>query len=418
MRGPKRVKKRTAPTINLNRIVLCAGLAAFLFQFEAFFVHISLPDMQRELGASWNEVTRVVTIYLAGAILALIPAGFIGRSIGFGRTFILGSFVAALSVSVCGLVDTLHAVWALRLFQGIGIGFMVSSGYTLIPMWLPRDRWGWGYGVISQGAGLGMILGLPAGGLVAHFFQWRWIFLIQIPLLAGLALFSLLTVPRDPKAGWETKPQPSKDLWAFFFKVRSFRYALFSLLVFHGVLSGMRYLLPFFMESVQGMSSIQSSLVMVLYALGFVISARMAGRASDRIGSKGLLQMAYSLAFLGCIVFIGTQSTLTTAIILLLFGISTGLFSPSNNRLLMLEVPPEAIQTVSSVLPIALNLGVLSGIVAYQTLFEWIAGHKEIAVQLGPMTVESALLPYAVLYAASGGLCLALMMVHRQGATH
>ena len=371
--------------------------------------------MQRELGASWNEVTRVITIYLTGAVLALLPAGFIGRSIGFGRTFIVGSFGAALSVSICGLVDTLQAIWVSRLGQGIGIGFMVSAGYTLIPMWLPKDRWGWGYGVISQGAGLGMILGLPAGGLVAHFFPWRWIFLIQIPLLAGLALFGLWTIPHDPEAAFAPKRQPLKDLWPSLFNIRSFRYSLFSLLAFHAILSGMRYLAPFFMESVQGLSSIQSSVVMLLYALGFVISARMAGPASDRIGSQGLLKMSFSMAFLGCLIFVSSQSILTTATILLLFGISTGLFSPSNNRLLMLEVPPEAIQSVGAVLPIALNLGVLSGIMTYQSLFEWIAGHKEITIQLGPMTVEGVLLPYAALYAASGGLCLALIMVHRGG---
>lgn len=91
-------------------IVYCVGLAAFLFQFEAFFVHIALPDMQRELMVDGNAISQVVTIYLLGAIIALLPGGALGRRIGFSRLFWMACFIASLGTLACGLSSSMPAL--------------------------------------------------------------------------------------------------------------------------------------------------------------------------------------------------------------------------------------------------------------------------------------------------------------------
>lgn len=98
---------------------------------------------------------------------------------------------------------------------------MVSSGYTLIPLWLESAHLGWGYSVISQGAGLGMVLGLPLGGLLAQTLDWRWVFLAQLPLLLSLCLFARCVLPPDEESSAASAPAFRK-VWALLRQVPMF----------------------------------------------------------------------------------------------------------------------------------------------------------------------------------------------------
>lgn len=414
MTGEKLEQQLGAP--DRPGIILCVALAAFLFQFEAFFIQISLPDMQREWGASQGEVARVVTFYLVGTMMSLFPAGWVGRAIGFGRTFILGTLIAFAAVSVCGLLDSLRLVWVARWLQGVGIGLMVSSGYLLIPMWVEKTRWGFGFAAISQGAGLGMVLGLPAGGLVAHFLSWRWLFFCQIPLILGIILLGVRSLPPDCLTFLQ-EADGARPLRGSLFKSKGFLYALMALFVFHATSSGVRFLVPFYVESVQGMGSLGSSLVMLPYALAFVLSARFAGKASDRYGSGPLLSFSYGISILGLLIFVsssGWSSLGSVVTMVVMLGVSTGVFSPSNNRQLMSEVPVTRVLDMGPVLPLAINLGTWFGIVLFQDLFQWAAlggGAKVVPEVLGSLDPGGAV-PYLWCSSIAGLFFLGLLGIH------
>lgn len=88
-------------------VAYCVGCAAFLFQFEAFFVHIALPDMQREMGVTGPEIAQVITMYLLGAVLALLPGGALGRRFGFSKVFVIACLVAAVGTALSACATSL-----------------------------------------------------------------------------------------------------------------------------------------------------------------------------------------------------------------------------------------------------------------------------------------------------------------------
>ena len=381
-------------------VAYCVGFAAFLFQFEAFFVHIALPDMQRELGVSGSAIAQVITIYLLGAVLALLPGGFLGRRFGFAKVFIIACVIAITGTVLSACANALSMLLWFRLIQGVGIGLMVSAGYTLIPMWLERDHLGWGYGIVSQGAGLGMILGLPMGGLVAHCLEWRWVFLVQIPLFAALLVFAMRALPAD--APRENRTTSLKGLLERLVRFDLFAYCLLTLFLFQLILGGVRYLAPFYMESTLHMSSLRSSLFMLVYAIGFILASAVAGRGSERYGSGKLIQFSYLLAGGGCLLFAVqlSEGSIAAALLLLFLGVSTGLFSAPNNRWMMSEIPSNLVQEVGSILPVALNLGVVSGI----SLFQYVFYQTGLSQNQGE--------PYFIMYGFAGAAFLMLLLMH------
>lgn len=381
-------------------VAYCVACAAFLFQFEAFFVHIALPDMQRELGVSGAEIAQVITIYLVGAILALLPGGALGRRFGFYKVFIVACVIATAGTVLSGCASTISALCWFRWVQGVGIGLMVSAGYTLIPMWLERNHLGWGYGLISQGAGLGMILGLPTGALVADFTAWRWVFLVQAPIFAALLVFAICVLPADTAEGKSNIPL--KLTLSRLLRFDMFIYCLLTLFLFQLVLGGVRYLAPFYIETMLHMSPLQSSLFMLVYAIGFVLSSSMAGPASDQYGSGKLLQFAYICAGMGCLLFAASllEGSIDAILLLLFLGIATGLFSAPNNRWMMSVIPSDLVQEVGSLLPVALNLGVASGIYLFQYAFFQLEHSR---------TQHGA---YVLMYAYAGIAFLTLLLMH------
>ena len=164
----------------------CVAFAAFTFQFEAFLVGVALPDMAREMGASSTEISFVVMAYLLAATLTFLPAGRMGVRYGLRTVFLFGTLLSCLGTLMSGLSTHLPMLWTSRFIQGVGMGALVAVSYAMIPAWIEQKRLGWGYGMLSFGAGMGMIAGLPVGGILSHYFVWQWIFLATIPIFVLL----------------------------------------------------------------------------------------------------------------------------------------------------------------------------------------------------------------------------------------
>ena len=391
--------RQPADSVRAQRLITyCVGAAAFLFQFEAFFVHIALPDMQRELMVDDHAISQVITIYLLGAIFALLPGGFLGRRIGFSTLFWVACLVAAVGTLACGVATSLSGLWVSRLFQGIGIGLMVSSGYTLIPLWLEEAHLGWGYSVISQGAGFGMVLGLPLGGLVAQLLEWRWVFLVQLPLLLGLCVYSRAVLPSDIKVTANSGPT-FKTVWVTLSQVPIYFYGLAMLFGFQCVLGGARYLLPFYLENVQHMTTLQSSLSMLIYACVMIFAAHTAGRYADRHGSGFLVFLALMVATVSSALFAWFENgddVLWVFMLIASLGAGTGFFSSPNSRQIMSQLPKSVIRQAAGVLPIALNVGVMVGVFVFQAVFQGGAGYGEIYAGAAICFMLLALLQYRI----------------------
>ena len=106
------------------------------------------------------------------------------------RTFI-GSCVALTGGTLLsGLSTGLWMLVASRVIQGFGVGGMATLAYAMIPAWIPRDETGRAYGHLNLAAGVGMLAGVPFGGMVAQYASWRWIFFSNAPFIAFLAAFA------------------------------------------------------------------------------------------------------------------------------------------------------------------------------------------------------------------------------------
>ena len=349
----------------------CVAFAAFTFQFEAFLVGVALPDMAREMGASSTEISFVVMAYLLAATLTFLPAGRMGVRYGLRTVFLFGTLLSCLGTLMSGLSTHLPMLWTSRFIQGVGMGALVAVSYAMIPAWIEQKRLGWGYGMLSFGAGMGMIAGLPVGGILSHYFVWQWIFLATIPIFVLLFAMAYLHLPRE-KPLQNILPKRSGTHWINLFQHHGFLLALLTLFVFQFVSSGVRFLMPFYLELSMGMTALMSGVFMLIFPLSFAPTGIWAGRLADRMDARSLVLFAFGMGALICALYVGVLEQLNIwffCVFMLSFGIVCALFTPPNNRLIMMSLPELQRGEASALLPVALNMGSLLGIGFFETIF-------------------------------------------------
>ncbi len=163
---------------------LCAGV--LMIVLDATIVNVALPSIAADLHFSSNDLSWVVNAYLVAFGGLLLLAGRVGDLVGQRGVFLAGLAVFVVSSLACALATAPWMLVTARLVQGVGgaltsavvLGMIVS----LFPDPAERARAIGVYGFVASAGGS---IGLLAGGLLTSALDWRWIFLVNLPV--GLA---------------------------------------------------------------------------------------------------------------------------------------------------------------------------------------------------------------------------------------
>jgi DHA2 family multidrug resistance protein len=183
-----------------RRVAVVAGimLAVLLEILDTTIVNVALPTVQGNLGAGLDESSWVVTGYLIAVIIALplVPwfESLLGRK-GYCITAIVGFTITSC---FCGLAQSLDALIAFRILQGLFGGGIVTIARAILRDTFPPEQIGRSQALLAIGAVVGPSVGPTVGGILTDNFSWRWIFFIN--LLPGLLSAAILwKTLREPK---------------------------------------------------------------------------------------------------------------------------------------------------------------------------------------------------------------------------
>jgi MFS transporter, DHA2 family, multidrug resistance protein len=161
--------------------------------------NVALPYMQGSFSASYDEITWVLTSYITAAAIMTAPVGWLAGRFGRKPLFIgciLGFTFASM---LCGAAQSLPQIVIFRLLQGMFSAALVPlSQATLLDIY-PPERRGFAMAVWGMGVMIGPIMGPTLGGYLTDFYNWRYVFYINLPfgLLAAAGLLVFLPNVRD-----------------------------------------------------------------------------------------------------------------------------------------------------------------------------------------------------------------------------
>jgi len=130
----------------------------------------------------------------------ILIGGSLGDIFGQGRIFAVGvGAFGALSVA-CALAPTMEVLIAMRVLQGVAGALLVPSSLAVIVAAFPLRERGGAIGMWTAWGGIAIITGPLAGGVIVDHVSWRWIFAINVPLVAATIALILAAVPSTARA--------------------------------------------------------------------------------------------------------------------------------------------------------------------------------------------------------------------------
>jgi DHA2 family multidrug resistance protein len=193
-----------APPISSTRkwaITLSVMVVAFMQILDTSVTNVVLPHLQGSLSAGLEEVSWVITSYLAANAVVIPATGWLARLFGRTRFFLICTVLFTVSSFLSGAAPDLTTLVVARVLQGIGGGPLIPLSQAIIWEIFPFRQRGMAMAVWGVGFILGPILGPTVGGYLADEWSWRWIFYINLPVgIVGFLLASMfLFDPPDPR---------------------------------------------------------------------------------------------------------------------------------------------------------------------------------------------------------------------------
>ncbi len=411
---------------NLVAFVVCSGV--FIWSLSAGIVTIALPTISQYLDVGTSTVSWVIIAHLLVLTSFLLIFGKIGDYIGYKKVFMGGMFIFTVGSYFSGISTNITQLILSSIFKGIGSAMLLSMAPAIITSTFPNMERGKIFGYISLATTLALSLGYGVGGFLTEYLAWNWIFFAIVPfglitlilahlflpettkteeyhgfdIIGSLLIFFTVTtliVPLEMggRMGW-TSPLIissfiiSISLAVGFYRWESYyRHPLFNVCLLKQrylnisiaagfmssfVLTGTIFLLPFYLELIMNYSTDLAGVVILIPTLLIIVIGPLSGRLSDYKGSKlpsiiGAVCLAIALIVLTILnPTIGTYGTVLVFLALLMRSLSDGMFSPANNKLVMSHSPKGMLGSVSSLLNTAKYLGLVMGVVIFETIFD------------------------------------------------
>lgn len=157
-------------------------------------VNLALPKIADEFGAGLSQQQWTADAYLLSLSALILVGGSLGDIYGRKKIYLIGTVGFGLSSLACALAPTVEALIVLRFVQGVFGALMVPGALSIITtMFRGRER-SIAIGHWTAWSSIAVIAAPFVGGAILAVASWRWIFLINVPLIAICSLLARATV--------------------------------------------------------------------------------------------------------------------------------------------------------------------------------------------------------------------------------
>lgn len=423
-------------------ILAAMGGALGLVVLDETIVGVALPTIRAELAMSQVGSHWIVSAYLVVFAGLVAAAGKISDLVDVRRYFVAGVLLFGLASLACGFAEIGAGLIAARTVQGVGAAVVFPTSVALLAKVFPPEQRGLAFGIHVACGGTFMALGPLAGGILIDVLSWRWIFWINLPVAAAVALIVWTGWTLRPRTG----PSPPFDIaglvtlvlglgalvlglmegadWGWstprtiavlaggavllvafavieagraapLIDVRLFGNATFTaanMAIFAGQFGQIAVVVfvAVYLQHGLGMSPLNAGLALLPGVLALPFSPIVAGRLSDRFGARrpillGLLLFGMSLLGMAYAVSAGSYAWLVPCLVV--WGCTMPLLYVPTRRAVMAVVPEAEHGEASGVNLTAQLLGGTIGMAACGTLLAETASYRAIFLAAGTLAL-------------------------------
>ncbi len=324
-------------------LLLTMLMGSMATMLAATTINVALPAIIGAFGLGQDHAQWMSTAFLASSTLAMLANAWAMATYGPRATYVFG-MVTFIAGSLLGAVSaTLELLILARAMQGVSAGLLQPMSMYLIFRTFPDRLRGTAMGLFSIGVVLAPAFGPALGGIAVDLASWRLVFVVTMPLAILALMIAPIVMPDGDRQSHERKPPldwqgllllsialvgllsafagGNRDGWdsvqtlgkigiavaaaiAFvlwerrhpfpalnpaIFAYRQFWSAGLIIFATGTAIYGSTYLIPLFVQIVQGYSPTAAGVMMIPAGLVMVVGFPIAGRLTDKVDPRWLL---------------------------------------------------------------------------------------------------------------------------------
>jgi DHA2 family multidrug resistance protein len=431
-----------------QRLIVTVGvMAAVLLQvLDTTIANVALPHMQASLSATQDTINWVLTSYIVASAIALPISGWLADRVGRKRLLLISVVVFTAASVACATATSLGEMVLFRALQGVGGAFIVPLAQATLFDINPREKHGQAMALFGGGVMIGPILGPVLGGWLTDNYNWRWVFLVNLPVgiicilimsqfmpegekhkrrfdMFGFALLAIALASlqfcldrgeqKDWFSSWEIIIEAGLAIgagWMFLvhlitsehplfdralFKDRNFATSLVFMAATGVLLLAGLALLPPLLQTLYGYSVLQSGFLTAPRGLGTLFSMLIAGRMTGKMDARilvgiGVILMGVSLHMMtGFAIDQPSRPVIMSGVVQ---GLGLGLIFVPLQTLAFETLPAKMRTTGAALLNLSRNIGGSIGISVVSTELVRLTqvSHADMAAQITQNTIPTA----------------------------
>ncbi|MEU9828452.1 MFS transporter [Micromonospora chersina] len=410
-------------------VLALSSLASFIVVLDMLVVATALPAIQRDLGASLEDLEWTVNAYTLSFAVLLMTGSALGDRYGRRRLFAIGLGLFAAASAACALSTQAGPLIAARVVQGAGAAMIMPVALGVLNGAFPPERRGWATGIYGSVTGLAAITGPVLGGFVTQDLAWQWIFWLNVPitliaiplvlgriveargpggaldlpglaLAAGSALGVTWALVRGNTAGWSSAEilatlaggivlgglfiirelrTPTPMLPMRLFRSPAFSAGNAAVFFTNASLTSAIFFTAQFQQVALGHGALQAGLRLLPWGIAPFLIAPRAGALTDRIGERtlviaGTLLLGVGMGWIALISEPGIGYA-TTAVAMTVGGLGFSLALPAVTKSVVSRVSPQDIGRASGTFSTLRQLGGAFGVALTGAVFATAGGY-------------------------------------------
>lgn len=382
---------------------------------DSTVVILALLPIAESLHSDFVTMVWVIVAYLLANTALVLSLGRVSDLHGRKRMYCLGFVVFTIGSALSGFAPDGDLLVVFRALQGVGAAMLTANSFAIISEAFPPRERGKAFGVNAILWGIGTTVGIVLGGVIIAYTDWRWIFLINVPIgiFATAWAYRTLREVKNPVTGqsfdmpaavvftaglfsfiygvtsglltswrgeityislaatpvffaifvlWETRYSKSPIVDFSIFRNRGFSMPVLSTLLQSLALFSVNFLLIFYLEGVGGFSVLGAAYLLIPMAVTSAIFGPVGGILSDRFGPRKVAPVGLGIQCLMLLslsrLAVGTPFPYI-ALAEALYGVGGGLFFPANTSAIMAATQPGKFGVSSGIMNTFRNTGMV-----------------------------------------------------------